>query len=353
MASETPKSRPSLKDIARRVSVAPQAPSAATPSARANDTVRPVALSTPPPVPADHPALRELAEICERSIKEAARAKANPQLAPVLSVAPRPRPQQASRWRTVAPIAAGVVIAIVAVGTGALVVTRSHANSTSAPVAAVPAVAALQAPTEQPTAAPYLAATEIPPVSAPTTAQKPGAATRVAEPVKTVSPAPQPSAAALPSAMPTQPAPPASALAASEPVPAEAEPSPSASSQPEDLSSAMAAAVTSGAPPADARKPAESPAAIEDDSLPESPSQGAIQAALSIVRESARSCVVGMDEPSRATVVFGSNGTVSRVAVVGPAAGRSAESCIRTALSGAKVSPFRRASFSVGVTLRP
>jgi hypothetical protein len=94
------------------------------------------------------------------------------------------------------------------------------------------------------------------------------------------------------------------------------------------------------------------PAAQPGD-LPEKPSAGAVQAAVSAPLGGARACVAGHDAPSRATVTFGSNGRVQSVGVSGPAAGTPAESCIRAALSKARVQPFARPSFSVGVTVRP
>ncbi|MCA9597117.1 MAG: hypothetical protein KC776_27575 [Myxococcales bacterium] len=94
------------------------------------------------------------------------------------------------------------------------------------------------------------------------------------------------------------------------------------------------------------------PAAQTGD-LPEKPSSGAVQAAISAPLGGARACVAGQDAPSRATVTFGSDGRVQSVGVSGPAAGTPAESCIRAALSKARVQPFARSTFSVGVTVRP
>ncbi len=94
------------------------------------------------------------------------------------------------------------------------------------------------------------------------------------------------------------------------------------------------------------------PAATAGD-LPDKPSTGAVQAAIGSVMGSARACVAGHDEASRATINFGSDGRVQSVAVSGKAAGTPAESCIRAALSKARVQPFARPSFGVGATVRP
>ncbi|MEZ4226618.1 MAG: hypothetical protein R3B13_37065 [Polyangiaceae bacterium] len=96
-------------------------------------------------------------------------------------------------------------------------------------------------------------------------------------------------------------------------------------------------------------KPAASP-----QDVPDKPSAGAVQAAVGSVLGSARACVAGHKEPSRATLTFGSEGRVSSVSVSGPAAGTAAEGCIKSALSRARVQPFARPSFTVGsIIIRP
>jgi hypothetical protein len=113
------------------------------------------------------------------------------------------------------------------------------------------------------------------------------------------------------------------------------------------------------APEATAKEQAEQkeaakmkPAAQPTD-IPQQPSNGAAQAAVAQVIGSARACVAGHEAPSRATLVFGSDGRVQSVAVSGPAAGTPAEACIRAALSRARVEPFAKPTFSVGTTIRP
>jgi hypothetical protein len=88
-------------------------------------------------------------------------------------------------------------------------------------------------------------------------------------------------------------------------------------------------------------------------SLPETPTQARVQAALSVVREDARVCVAGLDEACRATITFESSGEVTSVLVVGSATGTLVERCIRSALGRARVPPFRRPTFSVGLTIQP
>jgi hypothetical protein len=122
---------------------------------------------------------------------------------------------------------------------------------------------------------------------------------------------------------------------------------------PKDLAGAMATAVgDNGTSKDDDGKKAAGPS-VDPGSIPESPSQGAIQGAIGSVKGAAKGCVAGMDEPSRATITFASNGTVSSVSVSGGASGKPAASCIQSALKRARVGPFKRSSFTVGVTLRP
>lgn len=87
--------------------------------------------------------------------------------------------------------------------------------------------------------------------------------------------------------------------------------------------------------------------------LPDHPSTGAVQAAVGTVMGAARACVAGQAAPSRATLNFGSDGRVQSVVVTGPAQATSAEACVRSALSGARVRPFARPGYSVTLTVRP
>ena len=122
-----------------------------------------------------------------------------------------------------------------------------------------------------------------------------------------------------------------------------------APTSPQSLSEAMGRAVGAS----NSGEPAEKAAPRNDGSLPETPSQGAIQSALASVRDAARACVVYLDHPSRATITFASNGTVSSVTVSGAASGKSAEVCIKNALKKARVGPFKKPYFNVTMTVRP
>jgi hypothetical protein len=144
------------------------------------------------------------------------------------------------------------------------------------------------------------------------------------------------------------------------PAPAEASPpvaaaTPATPAKPGDLSSAMQNAVgPAGKQPAGGEEP--EPAAGKkggSQNVPEKPPQGAVNAALASGIGTAKSCVAGADDVSRATVTFGSSGAATGVSVTGWAAGKSAAGCIKSAFKGANVGPFSQPSFTIGVTIRP
>jgi hypothetical protein len=88
-------------------------------------------------------------------------------------------------------------------------------------------------------------------------------------------------------------------------------------------------------------------------SVPQKPSSGAIAGGIGNVMSGARACL-GLDDPiSYASITFDSTGAVSNVVVSGFAAGKPAESCIKDALSKAKVPPFAQPSYTQKVTVRP
>ena len=91
----------------------------------------------------------------------------------------------------------------------------------------------------------------------------------------------------------------------------------------------------------------------KNQNIPEQPSQGSVQAAVGTVMGGAKGCVAGADEVSRANVTFSSGGSVSSVSVTGWAAAHGKSSCVQAALKGAKVGAFSKASYTVGVTIRP
>ncbi|HVW24176.1 MAG TPA: hypothetical protein VHC69_02335 [Polyangiaceae bacterium] len=86
----------------------------------------------------------------------------------------------------------------------------------------------------------------------------------------------------------------------------------------------------------------------------ETPSTGAVQAALGSVLTSARGCLAGQDTGARALVTFeGRTGRVKSVTVAGAEPGSPAESCVRSALMGARLPPFSEPSFTASITVRP
>lgn len=87
--------------------------------------------------------------------------------------------------------------------------------------------------------------------------------------------------------------------------------------------------------------------------VPDRPATGVVTSAVGAVKGGARSCVAGADEPSTATITFGSSGAVQSVSVSGWAAGKPAAACIQSALKGANVGPFAQPSFSFSVSIRP
>jgi len=91
----------------------------------------------------------------------------------------------------------------------------------------------------------------------------------------------------------------------------------------------------------------------EGRSTPLAPTTGEAIAALAPGLGQAKLCVAGHTEPSVAVITFGSNGTVSSVAVSGPAAGTPAGSCIEAAFRNARVVPFAKPSFTVSYPVRP
>ncbi|MFO0615032.1 MAG: hypothetical protein U0414_20750 [Polyangiaceae bacterium] len=112
-------------------------------------------------------------------------------------------------------------------------------------------------------------------------------------------------------------------------------------------------AMREAAGPADENKgtPASTPTGPKN--LPDTPPNGSVSAAIGSVRGAARGCVAGADKDSSATIVFGSNGSVQSVSVGGWAAGKPAAGCIQSAVSGAHVEPFTKPSFPVTMTIRP
>jgi hypothetical protein len=112
----------------------------------------------------------------------------------------------------------------------------------------------------------------------------------------------------------------------------------------------QAAGVTSGtttAAPATPDAPQVAPG-----SVPLKPSAGAIHGALGAALPGARACLGPDDAISHVMVTFQSDGSVQSVSVSGGAAGKPAETCIRSALMKARVPPFASPTFSAPATIR-
>jgi hypothetical protein len=119
-----------------------------------------------------------------------------------------------------------------------------------------------------------------------------------------------------------------------------------------DLGNAMKQAVGADGKAVEAKPAAGDTQQFAPGSVPQKPSQGAVIGAIGAVLPQARACL-GPDDPiSRATVTFGSNGSVQSVNVTGHAAGKPAEACIKSALMKAKVAPFAEPQFAAPVTIR-
>lgn len=245
---------------------------------------------------------------------------------------PAPRPGKPKRSMAGPLVAAG--LAVIGMAAAAVIVVKSRHTDASAPIAAAPPPAAATA------GEPSTAAAQ----------QSPTAEEQHKADMAIVSPSELP-AGGEPEAEAAAQRP----LAKGAPPPA----APAAKAAPEEKREPVAKEEAKPEPPrpeppgkddeeAKKMKPAAQPTDV-----PQQPSSGAVQAAVGSVLGSARACVAGHDAPSRATIVFGSDGGVQNVAVSGPAAGTPAEACIRAALKRARVAPFAKPSFSVGVTVRP
>jgi hypothetical protein len=149
-------------------------------------------------------------------------------------------------------------------------------------------------------------------------------------------------------------------VASTEKSPVQAAPAagPPSKGVPSWLKSAQGSTGSAAAPPvakeSDGPSPGMKPAdkGPNTDNLPTQPSHGAVQAAVNGVLPGARRCVAG-NKPVTATITFrGATGKVLSVSV-GRGADKSVAACVRSALNGAKVSPFAKPTFSSSVTVRP
>jgi hypothetical protein len=245
-----------------------------------------------------------------------------PELAPTAAPEPAPAsppiatPLRAKRSFVAPMLATG--LAVIGMAAAAVIVIRSQQQA-AAPVAATPIIAPDRRDEPSPAA--------VEPTPDPQTVSP----EELGQPEEKPLAAPKALAPVAAGAAPVQPS---KTVEKAEPTPTETATPPSAPAKDESEAAKM--------------KPAAQPMDV-----PQQPSNGAAQAAVAQVIGSARACVAGHDAPSRATIVFGSNGRVQSVSISGPAAGTPAEACIRAALSGARVEPFAKPTFSVGATVRP
>jgi len=100
------------------------------------------------------------------------------------------------------------------------------------------------------------------------------------------------------------------------------------------------------------RDPAMKPASGPSD-LPDHPTTGAVQAAVSGPLARARLCAAGLAGPVSVSLTFAASGRVQDVQVGPPARGTPAESCIASALASARTEPFARSTYSVPLRLIP
>lgn len=349
--SERPKKK-SLKDFAQRVSVAPpqsDAKATGTPLPKAGETPLPSSgprgsspslrgsgsfVSRPPEARDSDSGIVDLNAVRKSAIS-VPDTGAQPGESGLFDDEVKPAPLPAKK-ASLMPIVGGGLVALLAMAAAAVLLVRTPGNpmqSQEAPVAAMAASASLGTATA---AAP---------------APEPGGLTAdglkvAAEETSTGSDSPAPPAKGGPAEAESRDEKDKSPTAKSD----KSEPEKPAE-DPKTLAGAMATAV--GAETTKTDETPKSTSTVDPGSLPETPSQGAIAGAIGSVRDAARACVAGMDEPSRATITFASNGSVSNVSVGGAAAGKPAAGCIQAALKRARVSPFKKSSFSVGVTVRP
>lgn len=282
-----------------------------------------------------------------------------------VAAAEKAKPGQVDLFEDEKPVAAAAAATVVAAPTP---ITASKKSNTSAvagiAIAVIGLAAAFAMMQRKPTPAPTVAEAK------PTPTMEAAPAPTQAAPAETVAAAsPEPSAepTAAASADPAPkvalggPLPTAAAVAAKDPAPADgkvAAATPPAAAAPTgqagDLQSEMIRAAGGAKDPAaGAGTPEPAAGNAKNQNVPEQPSQGSVQAAVGAVMGGAKGCVAGADDVSRANVTFGSGGTVSSVSVTGWAAAHGKSACVQAALKGAKVGAFSKASYTIGVTIRP
>ena len=376
--SDAPK-RPSLKELAARASVAgagrasvtplppsirssappPSAPATVTPLPSSSGLrVAASAPSAPTPISKAAKAARasdpgredsgvlRLADVSsnEAAKAEAAAAAAEADLA--AAAAKRTEGQAAAAAPVIAKPAAeekksstgmfaGVAIAVLGIAAAFAVYQSRTPTTTQAPTAA--------------------SSPEMKPTPAPVASEAPKPAT---EPTAVASSEPAPAATTTPAADDAKgtaggaPASTAAMVASND-----SRPSPQASAKPgskvgtldEEMKKAVGGNDLPSAPQDDGSKPA----AGGGGNVPEQPSQGNAQAAVRSVLPGAKACVAGAPEPTTASITFSSSGSATSVSVGGWAAANGKAGCVKSALMGARVSPFAKPSYTVPVTVRP
>lgn len=347
--------RPSLKELAARASqagaarpsvtsVPPPARSSAPPPV-VSATVTPIAKarsardSSPRASDAgrDDSGVLRLADLQKPAASDAPPAVASAAAAPVVSAAAAPvvaKPTAApAGGGSRAGMWAGAAIALLGVAAAVAVYqTRKPAPPRTESVAEVKptaAPAATEAPSAAPTAEPAaVASSEAAPADAPKGEEAKGTAGGTAAPTAT-------------------------AVAANDVKGAAASKDAVKGGKVGTLDEEMKKAVGANDLPAAPQDDGAKPAAGGGGSVPEQPSQGNAQAAIRAVMGAAKACVAGAPEPTTASVTFSSSGSVQSVSVGGWAAANGKGGCVKSALQGARVSPFAKATYTVPVNVRP
>lgn len=253
------------------------------------------------------------------------------------AVLPAPTPINVASKKSNASAVAGVAIAVLGLAAAFAMTQRKPAPApTMAETRPTPTMEAAPTPTQAAPAATVAAAT---PSAEPTAAASADPAPRVA-----VS-GPLPTAAAVAA---KDPAPSDGKVAAATP-PVAAVPGKTG-----DLESEMIrAAGGTKDPAAGAGTPEPAAGNPKNQNVPEQPSQGSVQSGVAAVMSGAKACVAGADDISRASITFSSSGAVSSVNVSGWAAAHGKSACVQAALKGAKVGAFSKATYTVGIPIRP
>lgn len=346
--------RPSLKELAARASQA----GAARPSV--TSVPPPARSSAPPPVVSatvtpiakarsardssprasdpgrDDSGVLRLADLQKPAASEAPVVSASAAAAPVVSAAAPvvAKPAEAAAGGgSRAGMWAGAAIAVLGIAAAVAVYqTRKPAPPRTESVADVKPTAApvaTEAPQAAPTAEPAaVASSEAAPADAPKGDDAKGAAGGTAAPTAT-------------------------AVAANDVKGAAASKDPVKGGTVGTLDEEMKKAVGSNDLPAAPQDDGAKPAAGGGGSVPEQPSQGNAQAAIRAVMGAAKACVAGAPEPTSASVTFSSSGSVQSVSVGGWAAANGKGGCVKSALQGARVSPFAKPTYTVPVNVRP